>query len=1240
VWRNTTNATTCRSAQVAAYQHALAWNPSNPLEILVGNDSGLWRSMDAIGETGQVCTSSDAAHFQNLNGGLGSLAEVESMSEVTASPYTMMIGLGANGTAGVKSTTGPAALWPQILGGEGGPVAIDPTNNSNWYVNNQAGVSIHLCSQPDECTAADFGTRPVIDMNVSGGDGLTMTTPAPFLVDPLDPSQLLVGTCRVWRGPANGTAWSAANAISLFLDGVTGNAYCSGDALIRKMAAMALPGGGEVIYVGMFGAADGGATMAGHVFSATFDPGSGAWSSWQDLTMNPVSNDGGNGMNANGLDISSIYIDPHDATGRTVYVTVGGIPNVMQPVKVRVAYRSTDGGAHWAFITSNLPASPANSLVVDPQDANTAYIATDAGVYSTRQISTCAAAVSTCWSAYGAGLPEAPVVELSAAPATASLNVLAAATYGRGVWQIPLWTAGTQLTSATASPSTLTFGNQAYGTISGAQTVTLTNTGGIALTPTAIAASGDFNETDNCQNATVNSGSSCAIQVTFTPAQSGNRTGQLTISANVVSGQFELPLSGTGANSGTVLLAPVTLNFGQVAAGTTSSALAVTMENSGASALSIASVNASAPFVLASNGCGSSVAANSQCQLTIAFAPALTGAATGTLTVVDGAGTQTVGLNGTGAAAPTDSLSVTSLTFPATVTGQVSGAQTVALTNSGDLSLTLISATVSAGFQTSNDCGKVLPGHTSCAISVVFSPTQTGSQSGTLTVSDALHTQTVSVSGTGLAPAVLGASPVQLSFAAQAVGVASLPLTLTVSNSGGSAMANLGFQITGPSAGSFSTGTTTCGATLSRGSNCTVQVIFKPAATGGNAATLTVSSATLGVAAVQVALSGTGQTTAGINVSPGQMTFAVATVGQTSAAQTATITNTSSVAASGLTLVVSSAFSLTQSTCGTSLAAGASCSVGVVFTAAANGTVAGVLTIGSSAFTTAATVILSGTGGLAGSVQIQPGLLNFPATGLGATSNAQNVTVTNSSTTVALTDLSLTVSSGFKLAGNTCAAALAPGASCVAGVAFAPTSTGSQTGNLTVSSSVLTNSAQVPLAGMGFDFTATASGSSSETVASGQAASYTLALAPLNGAAGTFTFQCGSLPANVTCTFNPTSETVAANTTGSVTVKLATGQSASSARLSRPAGWGMVPMACGVLLLPLAWWRRRKILWFVAVLAMVVGGASSCSGSGGGTGMTSPTNGPGVTPAGTYSIPVTVLSSGASHQVTLTLTVD
>ena len=1232
-WRNTTNSTTCMSAQVAEYQHALAWNPSNAQEIFIGNDGGLWRSTDGIGESGSACSASDATHFQNLNSGLGSLAEVVSMSQVTTSPYTMMTGLGVNGTAGVKSTTGPTSQWPQILGGEGGPVAIDPTNSANWYANNQAGVSIQKCSQTGDCTPAAFGIDPAVTQADVQGDGYSMTAPAPFLVDPLAPTQLLVGTCRVWRGPADGSAWTNANAISGFLDGLSSHSYCSGDALIRTMAALALPAGGEVIYVGMYGAADGGATLAGHVLSATFNPNSGSPPTWHDLTFNSVTNDT-LGMNAYGLDISSVTIDPHDTTGNTIYVTVEGFLNPIQ--QVRTIYRSIDGGAHWAYINSNLPQAPANSLVVDPQDANTVYLATDAGVFSTRQVATCGTAASNCWAAYGTGLPKSPVVQLSASPATASSSVLVAATYGRGLWQIPLWTSAVQSTTASVAPGSLTFPSQAYGTTSSAQTLTVTNTGTVTLTPGAVAITGDFSETDNCQNASVSPGASCSIQVTFTPTLASTRTGQLTVSANVEVSPLTVALNGTGQASGNFLLSPLTLSFGQVEVGKTSSALQLTVQNSGAAAVSVTSATATTPFVLQSNACGNSIAANSSCAVALQFAPTQAGAATGTFTLVDSAGTQTASLSGTGAAPPTDTLSATSLTFPGTILGQTSSAQAVTLTNSGDVPLTSIVPSVSGPFQLSSNCTTQLAGNSSCSISVAFEPTAAGAQTGTLTVSDAIRTQTVALSGTGLQPPAISVSPPSLSFGTQAVGVASSPLAVTVSNTGGAPMANVGFQITGQSASSFSLGTSTCGATLNNGSNCTAEVVFTPAVAGGNAATLIVSSSTLGVRAAQASLSGTGQATAGINISPAQMTFSVANVGQASAVQTATISNAGTVSATGLALSVTPPFSLTQITCGATLAAGANCSVGVVFTPNANGTVTGTLTATSSL--NAATTALTGAGGAAGAVQLQPALLTFPTTGVGGTSSAQAVTVTNTGS-VSLDSLVLSVSSGFQLATSTCSSTLAPGANCAVNVSFNPTSAGQQTGNLVVASTALPVSQRVPLSGMGFDFTVALSGAASQTVASGQTASFTLVLTPMNGSSGTFTFSCGSLPANAVCSFNPTSEQVNANTTGNATVQVLTGHSATSARNSKMRSWGAAPLICGFVLLPVALWRKRRILLLTAVLAVLVGGASSCSGSGGGTGG-APGSGGSNTPAGTYSIPVTATANGISHQVSLPLTVD
>ncbi|MDR3727494.1 MAG: choice-of-anchor D domain-containing protein [Terracidiphilus sp.] len=1137
-WRNTTNSTTCMSAQVGEYQHALAWNANNPMEMFVGNDSGLWRSLDAIGETGSACASTDGTHFQNLNGGLGSLAEVVSMAPSAATPYTMMLGLGANGIAGVKSGTGLTTDWPQILGGEGGPVVIDPINSANWYVNNGTGVSIHACSQSGACTPSAFGSSAVVtDADVSG-DGLTMTTPAPFLVDALDHLQLLVGTCRVWRGPADGMGWSASNAVSNILDSAAASGACSGDALIRSMAAMALPSGGEVVYVGMYGRASGNTKMPGHVLSATVNYAGSSSPVWQDLTLNPVGNDT-LAMNYFGMGISSIVIDTHDITGKTVYVTLEGVPSVDE--NIRTVYRSTDGGLHWTNLESNLPWSATNSLVVDPQDANTIYIGTDLGVYFTTRIANCANASADCWSALGSGLPQAPVTQLSASPLTSAAKVLMAGTYGRGVWQTPLWSAETGLTTAVATPAPLAFTSLVPVNTGSSLALTLMNTGTLDLLPTGTAVSGNFSvQTDNCKNTTVASGASCIIAVTFAPLKAIPLTGELTIYANVYGGQLTVELSGTGSPAGAVSLTPATVDFGQVEVGTTSKALQVEAGNSSGTAVSITGVAVTTPFKIASNSCGtSSLAANTDCQVMVDFAPTQTGLVTGTLTFTDGAGTQTVTLTGTGAAPPTDALSPVALSFPGTVIGQNSTAQRVTITNTGDLPLTSIAATVSGAFQVSSNCGTQLVAQSVCTLSVVFTPTQAGAQTGTLTVSDLLRTQTVALSGTGLLPPAFTATPASLSFAAQQVGVTSSPQTLTVTNSGGAAMADVGFQLTGSAAASYALGTNTCGAALNSGSSCTVQVIFAPAASGGSAATLVLSSSTLGVTPLSVPLNGNGTVTTGLSVSPTKLTYSTTLTGFSSAAQTVTVSNTGSFAATALTLTTAAPFSLTQNTCTSSLAAGASCTVGVVFTPTASGTTTGTLAVASDSVPVPASVALSGVG----AVQ--------------------------------------------------------------------------------------------------FDFTVTASGATSQTVVSGKAASYTLVITPLNGLQGTFTFQCGTLPVNALCLFNPTSETLSAGVAGNVTAQISTGQSGSSARLTDPVGWRVVPLLCGLVLLPFGWKRRRSLWLLAALLAILAGGASSCSGSGGGVSTgTGGSSGSGATPAGTYTIPITVSSNSVQRSITVTLVVD
>jgi len=1136
VWRNTTNTSTCHSAGVAPYQHVLAWSRANPQEIFVGNDSGLWRSMDAIAQTGAVCAASDANHFQNLNSSLGSLADVESIAPVYTTPYTLMAGLGVNGAAGVKAAT-TTANWPQILGGFGGPVTIDSSSTPVWYVNNQPGVAIYSCAQTAACTPADFGTSPVIQSSQVGDDGSTMDTPAPFLVDPLDAGQLLIGTCRVWRGPATGSGWSSSNALSNVLDGGSTTGKCYGDGLIGVMAAMPLTAGGEVIYAGMRGSAEGGGLLAGHVLKAQFTPPATGTTAWTDVTSGAVSNDA-LALNAYGLSISSIFLDPHDGTGKTVYVTVAGVQTLTG--KVQTVYRSIDGGVNWTSLTANLPPAVVNAVLVDPQNAGIVYVATDVGVYFTNSLASCTLSPYSCWTLYGSGLPMAPVVALESTPAGVADGVLVAATYGRGIWTASLATTGSALTTATALPSPLDFGSQAVGTVSTAQTVTLTNTGAQVLTPTGITVPGAWATQDNCVGKAFAAGASCAIQVFFVPSTTGPQSGALTITANVAGGNLTVQLTGTGLPAGVVAMNPVRLDFGSIVIGSTSAAQSTTVNNTGGAAVSITSASADAPFAVTSDLCsGTSLAASSACQIKIAFAPVAAGAFTGILTVTDAMGTQTVLLTGTGVEQATDTLSTSALVFPATAVGTLSAAQTVSLTNGGGLLLTGISISTSSTpggqFQQSNTCGGQLLAQNSCTIAVVFSPTQTGALSDTLSISDAQRTQTVLLNGQAVETPAFSVTPTSLTFSNQAVGVASAAQTVTITNAGALPMANIGLQLTGAAAASYSLVANTCGATLAAGASCTVGVVFTPSGTGAISALLSISSSTAHVAAVGIPINGYAQVTGGLTANPSAVNFGTVAIGQAPAAQTVTIGNGTGYAIAAPALSITAPFTVSSSTCTGTLAAGATCTA----------------------------------------------VVGFPVSAAGVYSGA----LLASSATVA------------------------------------------QTLSITLSASV-------------FDFGVTISGSSSISIAAGQVATYTMTIAAASGLQGSFayTYSCGTLPARALCTFNPTALTAPAGVTGYVGISISTGK-ASAARGNGPTLGRDWPVQFALLLVSLVLFHRRRMLalWMVLLVVLAVTGCASAgiSSSGGSGGSGSGTT----TPAGTYSIPVSVTSNGVTHTVQLTLTV-
>ncbi len=199
-----------------------------------------------------------------------------------------------------------------------------------------------------------------------------------------------------------------------------------------------------------------------------------------------------------------------------------------------------------------------------------------------------------------------------------------------------------------------------------------------------------------------------------------------------------------------VTLSPASLTFSSQLVGTTSAAQTVTLTNNQSSAVTGIGISASGDFGQ-SNNCGSSLAANSSCAISVRFSPTAIGTRTGTLTVTDSAGTQTSTLSGTGVA--NVSLSPSSVNFGNQGVGTTSGAQPVTLTNGGTTALTGISVAITgtnaADFAQGNNCGTTLAGSSSCTINVTFAPSGYGARSATLTVTDSAGTQTSSLSGTG-----------------------------------------------------------------------------------------------------------------------------------------------------------------------------------------------------------------------------------------------------------------------------------------------------------------------------------------------------------------------------------------------------------------------------------------------------------------------------------------------------------
>jgi hypothetical protein len=525
---------TAAPSHVHPDQHAMTYTIPTTGDVLLyfANDGGIYRALNGFtGLTSGSCAGTN--QFDDLNQNLGSMTQFVSFSEHPTDPNTLLGGTQDNGSPATNQATTNSS-WGNVLGGDGGYNAIDPNTTSNFYASNPdippGGLAVQLCSSGVNCTESMFSSVAT-SSTVGGDDGAFYF---PYILDPQSQSAMLIGTCRVWRGPRLGGSYTL---LSPNFD-TLGSATCSGNE-VNQVRAIAAGGpadgnGSKVIYATTNGAGPLNGPLAsptgGNVWittNATAGP-----NSFADVTGNGPQGS----INPNQFPISGVAIDSSDATGSTAYVTIMGFTGGPGHV-----WQTTNAGASWTDFTANLPDAPVNTIAIDSVNANV-YVGTDVGVFVSSTASANWTEVGPIPAPSQTGfLPDVAVTALALFN-SGGQELLRASTYGRGVWQFGVNAVSTYQLAISNSPLTA-FSGQLPGFTG---TINSVNGYSDSITLTCVAG-------------TTPPPSTCTVpQSPLTPA---NDT-PFTVTVGGAPGTYNFNIQGVGSDANQITQqAPVTLNL-------------------------------------------------------------------------------------------------------------------------------------------------------------------------------------------------------------------------------------------------------------------------------------------------------------------------------------------------------------------------------------------------------------------------------------------------------------------------------------------------------------------------------------------------------------------------------------------------------------------------------------------------------------------------------------------------------
>jgi len=378
-------------ASVHADQHCMAYHPLTG-ELFLGGDGGLYKTDTLIlGNLDNVLPCINMTTFEIIPGCYELPTNWTYLSHGVHNTEYYRIGLSRNDQSMIAGGTQDNGTylykngnWLNTYGGDGMETMLHHTNPNVIYVTNYNGA---LSKSVDGGINYTSGLEAPITNAGETGDWVT-----PFVMDPWNAETLYAGFNNIWKSTDGGTNWTK---ISTW--GTTAN--------IRALAVG--PSNPYYIYAsrgnGLFRTKNGG-------------------QDWDNISA---------GLPMSQALLTYITISYHNP--EVAWVSFSGFQSGKK------VYKTEDAGATWVNISHNLPNVPANCIIhqagsnMNGDTLNGIYAGTDIGIFYTNDS---LLLTPDPWIMFNGGLPGVIISELEI---QYDAQKIVAATYGRGIWESPLF---------------------------------------------------------------------------------------------------------------------------------------------------------------------------------------------------------------------------------------------------------------------------------------------------------------------------------------------------------------------------------------------------------------------------------------------------------------------------------------------------------------------------------------------------------------------------------------------------------------------------------------------------------------------------------------------------------------------------------------------------------------------------------------------------------------------------------